>query len=227
MALQPQRSQLAQLPFEKLLKNNDLGIIENPLRRIDDDELERDIKTFHDTANYRGLRLKDVVGVDVLIRGTQLAKDEEGFRAEENLSDPEAKARALEKTSNIWQESKELKIILLTCFVASIVQGWAQGAIVGANQSWPNDLGLNTGLTFSTKEQGNTRDIWRFVILPDHIVPFLQSCWVFEMYLGSSHRSNFPATSFWESNADFEVVKVRSNQCHCLLFSQYPWRLFV
>ena len=157
MPLQPQRSQTAQLPFERLLKNNDLGIIENPLRRIDEDDLDSDIRAFHEAEG-----LKDVVSVNVLTRGGHVARDEEGFQAEGDLSEPEEKALKNEKVSSIWQESKELKVILLTCFVASIVQGWAQGAIVGANQSWPDELGLKTGLTGSTKEKGRTGDLWRF-----------------------------------------------------------------
>ena len=158
MALQPQQSQTAYLPFEKLLKNNDLGIIENPLRRIDEDDLDKEIHSFHDEAEG----LDEVVDVGVLIRGAHLARDEEGFLAEEDLSGPEKKALKNEKVSKIWQESKELRVILLTCFVASIVQGWAQGAIVGANQSWPDELGLRTGLTRPTKGPRNTGDIWRF-----------------------------------------------------------------
>ena len=157
MALQPQRSQTVQLPFETLLRNNDQGIIENPLRRIDEDDLDEDIRTFHDAEG-----LENVVAVSVLIRGGRLAKDEEGFLAERRHSNLEKKALEDEKVTKIWQESKELRIILLTCFVASILQGWAQGAIVGANQLWPNELGLKTGLTNSTRDKASTGDIWRF-----------------------------------------------------------------
>ena len=158
MALRRQRTEPDQLPFERLLKNNNLGIIENPLRRIDEDDIEKDIRTFHDGTKG----LAEVVNLEVLIRGGLLARDEEGFKAEGELSGPEKKALNDEKTTSIWTESKELRIILLTCFVASIVQGWAQGAVVGANQFWPNDLGLRTGLTSSTKDIGSTGDLWRF-----------------------------------------------------------------
>ena len=157
MALQPRQSQTIQLPFERLLKNNDLGIIENPLQRIDEDDLDKEIRTFHDAEG-----LNEVVDVNVLIRGAHLARDEEAFLGEGDLSAVEEKALRNEKVSKIWQESKELRVILLTCFVASIVQGWAQGAIVGANQSWPTELGLTTGLTGSTKGHGSIGDIWRF-----------------------------------------------------------------
>ena len=157
MALQSERSQITGLPFETLLRDNNLGIIENPLRRIDEDDIQQDIRNFHEAEG-----LADVVDLSLLIRGGLLAKDEEGFKARKDLSGPEKKALKDERTSNIWRESKELRIILLTCFVASIVQGWAQGAIVGANQFWPNELGLKTGLTERTKEIASTGDIWRF-----------------------------------------------------------------
>ena len=158
MALPSGRQRNTETPFEKLLKNNDLGIIENPLRRIDEDDLISDIKSFHEETEG----LKDVVSLDVLKRGGLLARDEEGFRAEGDISEPEEAALDREKTSTLWQETKELNVILLTCFVASVVQGWTQGAIVGANQLWPNDLHLDTGLTDATKHIGNSRDLWRF-----------------------------------------------------------------
>ena len=160
MALPRQQSQPSELPFERLLRNNNLGIIENPLRRIDEDDLKRNIRDFHQDEG-----LESVLDAETLIRGGCLARDEEGFETEYDLSAPEKKALQDEKVSNIWTESKELRIILLTCFVASIVQGWSQGAIVGANQSWPDDLHLQTGLTGlagSTQNQGTTDAIWKF-----------------------------------------------------------------
>ncbi|KAL6719777.1 hypothetical protein ACLMJK_001698 [Lecanora helva] len=157
MALPTRQNRADELPFERLLKNNNLGIIENPLRRLDEDDIVRDVQKFHQEE-----RLSNVVNDKTMIRGGLLAADEEVFKANGDLSRPEELALESEKESTIWQESKELKIILLTCFVASIVQGWGQGAIVGANQQWPNELGLRTGLTSSTKNTGSTGDIWRF-----------------------------------------------------------------
>ncbi|KAL8937673.1 MAG: hypothetical protein Q9216_004307 [Gyalolechia sp. 2 TL-2023] len=152
-----------QIPFEQLLKHNDLAIIENPLRRIPEDRLSGYIKSFHDQDN-----LANVVDVDTLIRGARLARDEEAFMAGEGadgyLSQVEAAALGKEKESSIWTESRELKIILLTCCVGSVVQGWAQGAIVGANQTWPKEFNLDLGKSFgsSGQEQGQSRDIWLF-----------------------------------------------------------------
>ena len=151
------QSVTAELPFHRLLRNNDLGIIENPLRRVHEDDLIADIRNFHHEYS-----LKDIVDVDVLIRGGLLARDEEATVTEGRLSDVEVSALEREKSTRIWDESKELKVILLTCCVGSVVQGWAQGAIVGANQLWPAEFGLIIGLTGPKEPEGHMNDIWRF-----------------------------------------------------------------
>ena len=157
MERQTPRNRATQLPFQRLLKNNDLGIIENPLARIDEDELAQRISEF-----YRDFHLSDVVDLDVLIRGGHLARSEEIFVAEGSPSNLEKEALSKEKDSRFWEESKELRVILLTCSVASIVQGWVQAAIVGANQGWPTEFGLNIGSNDSDGPQGSTTDIWVF-----------------------------------------------------------------
>ena len=157
MTSPPESNQNITYLFETLLQHNKHGTIENPLRRIDDHHLEEDIRNFHKDEGF-----DDVVGVDLLIRASHLARDEDGFKQREDLTELENAALEKEKTSKLWQESKELSSILLTCFVASIVQGWAQGAIIGANQSWPDELHLHTGLTAASKDKGNIGDIWRF-----------------------------------------------------------------
>lgn len=117
------RSSTVELPFQQLLKNNDLAIIENPLRRIPEDRLSAYIESFHEEFN-----LADVVDLATLIRGARLARDEEAFMSEEvaakSLTTIETSALEREKRASIWTESRELKIILLTCCVASVAQGW-------------------------------------------------------------------------------------------------------
>ncbi|KAL8901570.1 MAG: hypothetical protein Q9207_005134 [Kuettlingeria erythrocarpa] len=158
MELQERRSSTREIPFQQLLKHNGLGIIENPLRRIPEDGLSAYIESFHEAAN-----IADVVDVATLIRGARLARDEEAFMSEEvagnTLTKIEASALEREKDSTIWRESREIKTILLTCCVASIAQGWAQGAIVGANQAWPGVFGLETGQRGQEYRNG---DLWKF-----------------------------------------------------------------
>ena len=144
-------------PFQRLLRNNDLGIIENPLLRIDEEELEKDSTNFH--LEY----LTGVVDLNVLHRGGRLARNgEEVFREIEHIDRVESQALDKEKRTTFWQESKELKVILLTCTVASVVQGWVQGSIVGANQGWPAAFGLQVGLNGVQHPTFRTIDIWQF-----------------------------------------------------------------
>ncbi|KAL8720124.1 MAG: hypothetical protein Q9225_002969 [Loekoesia sp. 1 TL-2023] len=123
MDRQPQQSTTDRLPFQQLLKHNDLAIIENPLRRIPEDHLNAYIQSFHDEFD-----LVSVTDIDTLIRGARLARDEEAFVAEEtaerSLTKVEIAALQREKSTSIWTESREIKIILLTCCIGSIVQGW-------------------------------------------------------------------------------------------------------
>ena len=127
MEHQPQRSSTAQLPFQQLLEHNHLGIIDNPLRRIPEDRLKEYIESFHDESE-----LASVVDVTTLIRGARLARDEEAFVAEESsaggtLTQFERAAVEREKGTRIWTESREIKIVLLTCCVGSVLQGWVSG----------------------------------------------------------------------------------------------------
>ena len=109
MEYQARRSITTQLPFQRLFKNNDLGIVENPLRRIHEDDLDADVRHFHQE------HLERIVDVDVMVRAGSLARDEEAAIIEKKLDDVEMKALEREKTSKIWNERKELQVVLLTC----------------------------------------------------------------------------------------------------------------
>lgn len=114
---------MEQLPFQQLLMQNDLAIIENPLRRIPEDRVNAHIESFHEDS-----KLATVVDLDTLTRGGRLARDEEAFISDEvankNLSEIDKAALEKEKGTSIWTESREIKIIVLICFVGSVVQGW-------------------------------------------------------------------------------------------------------
>jgi len=157
MVHQAQSNRNERLPFQRLLENNDLGIIENPLQRIEEDELDGDLSSFHQDYD-----LAVVVDLDVLIRGGRLARGEEVFVAEGNLSIVERKALQKEKGTRFWEESRELRIILLTCSVGAVVQGWVQGAIVGANLGWPAEFGLSINPNDPQHQQVSSSDVWLF-----------------------------------------------------------------
>ena len=111
------------VPFDLLLRDNRTGIIEDPLRRIPEDHLNACIRTFYDKAE-----LGSVIDFDTVIRAARLARDEEAFSVEEEadrtLTEVEKKALKREKHTTFWTESREIKVILLTCFVGSVLQGW-------------------------------------------------------------------------------------------------------
>lgn len=114
---------MEQLGFQQLLNQNDLAIIENPLRRIPENRLSGYIKSFYEES-----QLANVISLDVLVRAARLARDEEAFKSEgiadHSLTNVDRTALEKEKHTSIWTESREIKIILLICSVASIVQGW-------------------------------------------------------------------------------------------------------
>ncbi|KAL8679449.1 MAG: hypothetical protein Q9186_004279 [Xanthomendoza sp. 1 TL-2023] len=153
------------LPFEQLLEQNNLAVIENPLRRIPEREVEAYITAFHKENN-----LGTVVDLTTLLRGARLARDPEAFTAREiaqgTLTEVEKAALKREEHPSIWTETRELKIIIFNCSIGSITQGWnvqAQGAIVAANQIWPKVFGFKElSQNGSTKLAGSESEIWRF-----------------------------------------------------------------
>ena len=116
------------LPYQQLLEHNDTAFIENPVRRIPEDDLTAYIESF--SKEYE---LERVVDVTTLVRGARLERDEEAFKAESkregSLTLVEEAALDKEKHMTIWKETRELKIILLTCCVGSVVHGWVSGIL--------------------------------------------------------------------------------------------------
>ncbi|KAG9242174.1 putative sugar transporter [Calycina marina] len=143
-------------PFRKLLENNELGIIDSPLQWIDPEIQDVNVRKTH-----RAYRLASSVSEDMLVRGARLARDEELFLSGPDVTQFDRDVLAREKTSTVWQQSKEMKIILLTCCVAAIAQGWDQASITGANLLWPADMGLEVNLAHPEKGL-KTGDVWKF-----------------------------------------------------------------
>ncbi|KAI9713238.1 MAG: hypothetical protein M1820_001224 [Bogoriella megaspora] len=65
-----------------------------------------------------------------------------------------------EEASHFKDQTKTLNVILLTCCVGGIVQGWSQAGMAGANLSWPCELPGNIG----NKDSGSCRPqrLWVF-----------------------------------------------------------------
>lgn len=122
--------------FNHLLNNNQLGIIDNPINYRPPDQLESDVKAFHEEH-----KLAQVVDVKLLVRGAHLARDREQFlRDESNYSDVELSALTEEDDPSLSRQPKELQVVLLACAIGAIVQGWTQANLTGANLLWPWDL---------------------------------------------------------------------------------------
>lgn len=63
-----------------------------------------------------------------------------------------------EENPKLREQSKELNIILLTCCIGAIVQGWSQASITGANLQWPYAFGWPT----IDENSGTIRNYWIF-----------------------------------------------------------------
>ncbi|KKA23334.1 Sugar transporter [Rasamsonia emersonii CBS 393.64] len=124
--------------YNYLLERNLLGIIDNPILYRNPTDLEHDVRTFHENH-----RLANVVDVELLIRGAQLARDRDSFLSQGHLSEVERSALEKEENPKLLDQPKELKVVLLTCCIGAIVQGWSQANITGANLSWPKEFGMS------------------------------------------------------------------------------------
>jgi hypothetical protein len=95
-----------------------MGRIDNPLRYIDD--LPAYVTSFYDS---RGL--ERILRKAVLMRGAELARDEDIFRVEDQefLSNHQEQiALQEEEHRGLRYMTKELRVILLTCCVSAVVQ---------------------------------------------------------------------------------------------------------
>lgn len=59
---------------------------------------------------------------DLLLRGARVARDPDLFRLVEGLTDEEREALEKEPKSSFWQQTKALKLIILTCSIAAVLQ---------------------------------------------------------------------------------------------------------
>jgi hypothetical protein len=71
---------------------------------------------------YKDHKLEDVVDVELLKRGALLARDREEFMEDNILSSVERRALLREEKPKFWQQTRELKTVLLTCCIGAIVQ---------------------------------------------------------------------------------------------------------
>jgi MFS family permease len=112
---------------------------------------------------YEKKHLEDVLDVGLLIRGARLAKDEDPLDPAVDLDSledlSEMEKRAIERQRNVpfWRMPKDLLVVMLTCCLGALTQGWDQQGIAGANLGWPGEFGLDINL-----DNANNNDIWIF-----------------------------------------------------------------
>ncbi|KAI9760165.1 MAG: hypothetical protein M1840_002716 [Geoglossum simile] len=135
--------------------------INNPLLSLSPAELERDVRSFAEANKLTGIG-------DLLLRGARVARDPDVFRTVPGLTEEEGDALERERKLGFWQQPKQLKVVILMCSIAAILQGWDQASINGANLGWPKPFGLKT---YGDGSVNNTHDTWIFAFV--NAAPFL------------------------------------------------------
>ncbi|KAE8336673.1 hypothetical protein BDV24DRAFT_178338 [Aspergillus arachidicola] len=106
----------------------------NPLVLRTPEELEDDVHKFY-VRNH----LEDVVALELLVKGARIAQEPDNLYTL-SLTSAEFKAIKDEKESGFWQQSKDLKVTILTTACAAITQGWQQSTINAGSRGWKYDL---------------------------------------------------------------------------------------
>ena len=133
----PTQDQLV-LNFDRLLRDNTGGQIDNPIRYIPDDRLREYLEPL--LVNCGG-----VVTMDDLERGAKLAKIEHALDLGMEtplLTNSERESLKIQRSPAFWREPKELQITLAVCCIAAMVQGWDQ--VANGNSGWPWTLQVST-----------------------------------------------------------------------------------
>lgn len=97
---------------------------EHPLRSRTPEELVLDATLFYDRQNHK----KDVVGLEsvvdkeVFLRGARLAQNPGNIVGIPGLTNVEKDALRFERTSSLFQQTKDLKVTILVTACAAITQ---------------------------------------------------------------------------------------------------------
>ncbi|GES66614.1 MFS transporter [Aspergillus terreus] len=116
----------------------------NPLRERTREELIQDVHNFYDRHKLKddelkGVKLQDVVDVDLLVKGALIARDPSAVETC-GLTGPQKRAITSEPELGLFQQTKELKVIILTTACAAVIQGWQQSSINASSHGWQCDL---------------------------------------------------------------------------------------
>ncbi|KAL8730065.1 MAG: hypothetical protein Q9181_004796 [Wetmoreana brouardii] len=138
--------------FDKLMRDNKGGVVDFPLRYIEDYALEEALEPLRE-------KCRGIVTSEELLRGAQLAKVghmlDEGRPVNIHLTRAEKKALEIQRSSAFWNEPKDLLLTLFAASLASLTQGWDQAAT--GNLGWPKEFGLDIDI-----HDPEGRDVWIF-----------------------------------------------------------------
>ena len=129
----PTQDQLI-LNFDRLLRDNRAGKIDNPIRYIPDDRLREYLEPLQDNCG-------DAVTMDILERGAKLAKIEHALDLGMEtplLTNSERESLKIQRSPAFWREPKDLQITIAVCCMAALVMGWDQ--VANGNSHWPKDI---------------------------------------------------------------------------------------
>ncbi|KAL4747487.1 hypothetical protein BDW72DRAFT_209619 [Aspergillus terricola var. indicus] len=117
--------------------NDDICSNPNPLTERTASELEQDVRDFH-----RRKELSSVVDVELLVKAALIARDRIYMQIC-SLTEPEKRALESEEKLGFFQQTKELKVSIMTTACAAIIQGWQQSTINASSRGWQCELLLH------------------------------------------------------------------------------------
>ncbi|KAL5360152.1 hypothetical protein BJX96DRAFT_184377 [Aspergillus floccosus] len=106
----------------------------NPLRERTSEELTEDVHNF-----YNSHKLEDMVEVDLLVKGALIAQYSSAVETC-GLTEPQRLAIRSERHLGLFEQTKELKVIIMTTACAAIIQGWQQSSINASSNGWQCEL---------------------------------------------------------------------------------------
>ncbi|KAI2636758.1 sugar transporter-domain-containing protein [Xylaria nigripes] len=160
------------------------AVIENPLARLTDEELEQDVREFQRA-------FLPSVTVEQLLRAVHVARDIRIYDMVARSSDPDAdrdlpirltakEKIALKKEKDSLPSEPTMLIVILTVSLAAFLQGFVQSSINGASL-YPEQFNLNDVSTAADHSHNNiTGDDWRlgFANGSPFLFAALVGCWL-------------------------------------------------
>ncbi|KAI9762396.1 MAG: hypothetical protein M1840_001257 [Geoglossum simile] len=135
-------------------------LVLNPLQHRTAEQVAEESRTFH-----RKNLLDDIVHEATFVRAALAARDEHMAEID-GITYLENTALQLERAESTFQRYKRLPsnfyLMLATCCLLAITQGWDQASINGANLGWPKEFHLKVDLA---SPQKHPHDVWLFSIV--------------------------------------------------------------